>query len=147
MTGRSFILVFLILLIPSSTVFALDATATQVTIHLSESEGQPLSDVRIFLDLYFYDETVIRGAFSDECTTDEHGECSILIGQTQDLILRGNLDLGKHGSRIVEWHGGELDVPIRIKQSNAPQINWISSVLAFISVSLLGVIICKRAHG
>jgi hypothetical protein len=144
-------LFLIILLIPSAVVFASASNATRINIFLSNSDGQPLSNVQVLLDLYFYemiasDQTELRGAYSDECTTDKQGMCTILIGKTQDLLLRGRLDLGGYGSRNVEWHGGVLDVPIRIAQEAEPHINSIVmySGLLLLLISLVSVIVGHR---
>ena len=141
------ILVLFFLLRPSVVVFASSLNETCINISLVDAEGQPLPNVQISMDLYFYevlsaDQLEVRGAFSDECTTDGHGTCSILIGETQDLLLRGSLDLGEYGSRNLEWHGGALDVPIRINQESKTQFNHVTiySAILFLS-TLLGMVV------
>jgi hypothetical protein len=150
MIKRTLVLVLFFLLLPSTVVCASSLNETRVNISLSNAEGQPLSDVQILLDLYFYEiiapeQAELRGAFSDECTTDIHGVCSILIGETQDLLLRGTLDFGEYGNRNVEWHGGVLDVPIRINQEVEPSIKYriLFSVMLFLSV-VVSVIVQYR---
>ena len=146
MIRRILILVLIILFIPSAVVFASSPNETRINISLSDAEGQPLSDVQVSLDLYFYEviaqeQTELRGAVSDECTTDAHGACTMLIGETQDLLLHGKLDLGSYGIRDVEWHGGELDVPIQIKKEGKAQLNQITifGVMLFVFIAF-GVI-------
>ncbi len=90
------------------------SSESRINIHVLDAEAQPLAGVRIFLDLHFMEGSEIRGAYSDECTTDQNGECTLHIGETHGQRLRGTLDLGSYGSRIVEWNGGVLDVPIQI---------------------------------
>ena len=153
MTKRMLILIVFSLLIPSTAVFASTLNTTRVNIFLSDSEGRALSHVQVSLDLYFYevlaaDQMELRGAVSDECTSDEQGMCSILIGETQDLLLRGTLDLGEYGSRFVEWQGGVLDVPIRIAQAAKPQFK---SIMIFSAIILALIVLCvivqrKRAR-
>jgi len=160
MIKRISILVLFFLLRPSAVVCASSLNETRVNISLSNAEGQPFPNVQISMDLTFYevlaaDQLEIRGAFSDECTTDEHGACSILVGETHDLLLRGSLDLGEYGSRNLEWHGGALDVPIRIEPEDPAENSaleesmhiMMSSAILFLSV-LMGVIFQhKRAPG
>jgi hypothetical protein len=146
-------ILFLILLFIPSTVFASSLNATRINISLSNSEGQALPNVQISMDLYFYehiamDQLELRGAYSDECTTDAQGVCSILIGETQDLLLRGSLDLGEYGSRNVEWHGGALDVPIRIKHESKTQFNHVKmyGVILIVLIALGVIVQYKRAR-
>jgi hypothetical protein len=150
MIKRISILVLFFLLHPSAIVFASSLNDTRVNISLLNAEGQPLPNVQISMDLSLYEvlateQLEVRGAFSDECSTDGHGVCSILIGETGELLLRGSLDLGEYGSRNLEWHGGALDVPIQIEQA-APVENcsslrtMIYSVILFLS-TLLGMVV------
>jgi hypothetical protein len=140
----------IILLIPSSAVYASPLNVTRINISLSDAEGQPLSDVQISLDLYFYEviapeQAELRGAISDACTTDAHGVCTILIGETQDLLLHGKLDLGNYGSRELEWYGGELDVPIQLKQESKAQFKPMTMYSAILfALIALGVIVQHR---
>ena len=135
MIRRTLILVLFSLLFPAKVVFA---AATRVHIYLTDSAGQPLADVPVALDLRFYESASAEpsGAFSDECTTDAQGECTILIGETRDLRLRGRLDLGGHGSREVEWRGGVLEVSIRAAQPRAPRLPNCG-MLPFLCMALL----------
>ncbi len=156
MIKQALLLTLFILSIPAGIVYASSLNETRVNIFLSDFEGQPLSELPISLDLYFYefiaaDQLEVRGAFSDECTTDTHGACSILIGETQDLLLRGRLDLGEYGSRILEWRGGALDVPIRIEQidpveDSAPIRTMIYSAVLFAFIALSVIVQRKRAQ-
>ena len=156
MIKQALFLTLFILSIPARVVFASSSNSTRVNISISNAAGQPLPNVQISMDLYFYefiaaDQLEVRGAFSDECTTDTHGECSILIGETQDLLLRGSLDLGKYGSRILEWRGGALDVPIRIEQidpveNSAPIRTMIYSAVLFVFIALSVIVQRKRAQ-
>ena len=141
------------LLIPSSVVYASSSNVTRINISLLDAEGQPLSDVQVLLDLYFYEviapeQNELRGAISDECTTDAQGACTILIGETQDLLLHGKLDLGSYGSREVEWHGGALNVPIQIKPESKTQIKpmTIYSAILFAFIGLGIIVQNKRKH-
>jgi hypothetical protein len=147
-------LTLFILPVPARIVFASSLNETRVNIFLVDPDGQPLPNVQISMDLSFYevlsaDQLEVRGAFSDECTTDAQGACRILIGETGDLLLRGVLDLGEFGIRNLEWHGGDLDVPIRIEQA-APVENSSSirtmmySAILFLSVLMGAVIQHKR---
>ena len=156
MIKQALLLTLFILPLPARIVFASSLNETRVNISLANAEGQPLPNVQISLELYFYevlaaDQLEVRGAFSDECTTDGHGACSILIGETGDLLLRGSLDLGEYGSRNLEWHGGALEVPIQIEQAvpveNSSSIRtMIYSAILFIS-ALMGVTVQhKRAQ-
>ena len=120
MIKQALLLTLFMLPIPAGIVYASALNSTLVNISISNAAGQPLPDLHISMDLSFYevlaaDQLEVRGAFSDGCTTDAHGACSILVGETRDLLLRGSLDLGEYGSRNLEWHGGALDVPIRIE--------------------------------
>ena len=154
MSKRAFLsLILIILLIPSSVVYASPLNVTRINISLSDAEGKPLSDVQVLLDLYFYEiiapeQTELRGAISDECTTDAHGMCSILIGETQDLLLHGRLDLGSYGSREVEWHGGALNVPIQIKPGSKTQFNPVTiySGILFALIALGVIVQHRRKH-
>jgi len=122
-------LVLLIAFLPSA-VFA--ASLSQVNIHLLDAEAQPLKNVQVSLDLHFY-----------ECATDAHGRCSILIGDTRGLLLRGTLDLGMYGSRIVAWRGGALDVPIEITDPAQPDHTGSDGILLLLS-AVLGVVVLQR---
>jgi hypothetical protein len=93
--------------------------ASSLHVTVVDQSGSPMPGVPVTLDLYFYsyvapDQMEVRGAFSDGCTTDDHGRCVIVIGET-DTILRGYLDLGEYGGRDVFWPGGELSLTIRIE--------------------------------
>jgi hypothetical protein len=142
--------------IPAGIVYASALNETRVNIFISNGESQPLPNLQISMDLYFYefiaaDQLEVRGAFSDQCTTDTHGACSILIGETQDLLLRGSLDLGEYGSRNLEWRGGALDVPIRIEQidpvENSALIRtMIYSAVLFAFIALSVIIQRKRVQ-
>jgi hypothetical protein len=140
--------------IPTGIVSASALNETRVNISISNAAGQPLPDLHISMDLYFYeviaaDQLEVRGAFSDGCTTDTHGACSILVGETQDVLLRGSLDLGEYGSRNLEWHGGALDVPIRIELESKTQFTPMApySVVLFIFIALGVIFQHKRAPG
>jgi len=131
--------------IPAGIVYASALNETRVNISISNAAGQPLPDLHISMDLYFYeviaaDQLEVRGAFSDECTTDEHGACSILVGETQDLLLRGSLDLGEYGSRNLEWHGGALDVPIRIEQEDPTENRVLEESIRIMVYSAIQVV-------
>jgi hypothetical protein len=147
MIKQALLLTLFILPIPVGIVFASSLNETRVNIFLANTEGQPLPNVQISMDLAFYevitaDQLEARGAFSDECTTDGHGACSILIGETGELLLRGSLDLGEYGSRNLEWHGGALDVPIRINQESKTQFNHVTMYSAILFLSaLMGMVI------
>jgi hypothetical protein len=124
-------------------LLAVFSASSRIDVFIADAAGQPLPNVRVSLDLYFYEaapSSEIRGAFSDECTTDGQGRCSLWIGQTQDLVLRGSLDLGQYGIRNVEWQGGVLEMPIRIEPQRQPQceLSLLPGVIVF---ALLGVII------
>ena len=160
MIKRTSILVLFFLLHPSAVVCASSLNETLVNISISNAAGQPLPDLHISMDLYFYevlaaDQLEVRGAFSDECTTDAHGACSILVGETQDLLLRGSLDLGEYGSRNLEWHGGALDIPIRIEPEDPAQNStleksihiMLSSAILFVFGTLGIIIHHKRVPG
>jgi hypothetical protein len=131
-------------------VYASSSNVTRINISLSDAEGQPLSNVQVSLDLYFYEiiapeQNELRGALSDECTTDAQGICTILIGETQDLLLHAKLDLGSYGSREVEWHGGALNVPIQIKPESKTQSNPMTMYSAILfALIALGVIVQHR---
>ena len=153
MSKRILILALIILLIPSSTVYASSLNVTRINISLLDAEGQPLSNVQVSLDLYFYEviapeQNELRGALSDECTTDAQGACTILIGETQDLLLHAKLDLGSYGGREVEWHGGALNVPIHIKPESKTQFKPMTIYSAiFFALIALGVIVqYRRKH-
>jgi hypothetical protein len=160
MIKRTSILVLFFLLHPSAVVCASSLNETRVNISISNAAGQPLPDLHISMDLYFYefiaaDQLEVRGAFTDECTTDEHGACSILVGETHDLLLRGSLDLGEYGSRNLEWHGGALDVPIRIEPEDPAENRvleesiriMIYSAILFVFGTLGMIVQRKRAPG
>ena len=154
MSKRAFLpLILISLLIPSSVVYASPLNTTRINISLSDAEGQPLSSVQVLLDLYFYEviapeQAELRGAISDECTTDAQGACTILIGETQDLLLHGKLDLGRYGSREVEWHGGALNVPIQIKPGSKTQFKpmTIYNTILFALIALGVVVQLRRKH-
>jgi hypothetical protein len=150
MIKQALLLTLFIHPIPAGIVYASALNQTRVIISISNAAGQPLPDLHISMDLYFYeviaaDQLEVRGAFSDGCTTDAHGACSILVGETQDLLLRGSLDLGEYGSRNLEWHGGALDVPIRIEPESKTQTTPVApySVVFFIFIAL-GVIVQRK---
>ncbi len=119
------------------------SSTTRVNVYLLDAETQPLKNVRVSLDLHFHEGEEIRGAFSDECITDERGQCTIVIGDTRGLLLRGTLDLGMYGRRVVAWHGGALDVPIHVEQEAEPQLNHATlySALLILSFLLAGLVI------
>lgn len=157
MIKQALLLTLFILSVPARIVFASSLNETRVNISLSNAEGKPLPNEQISMDLSFYevlaaDQLEVRGAFSDECTTDRDGACSILIGGTGDLLLRGSLDLGEYGSRNLEWNGGTLDVPIQIEHAvpveNSSSIRtMIYSAILFLS-ALMGVAVQhKREQG
>ena len=122
------------------------SSESQINIHVLDAKAQPLSEVRIFLDLHFMEGSEIRGAYSDECTTDQNGECTLHIGKTHGQRLRGTLDLGSYGSRIVEWNGGVLDVPIHVAQQVEPRLDpsMLLSILLFLSAAMMGVVIQRK---
>ena len=154
MSERAYLsLILFILFIPSSVVYASPLNVTRINISLSDPEGQPLSDVQVLLDLYFYEviapeQNELRGALSDECTTDTQGACTILIGETQDLLLHGKFDLGSYGSWEVEWHGGALNVPIQIKPGSKTQFNPVTiySGILFALIALGVIVQHRRKH-
>ena len=160
MIKQALLLTLFILPIPAWIVFASRLNETRVNISLADPEGQPLPNVQISMDLSFYevlaaDQLEVRGAFSDECTTDKQGACSILVGETQDLLLRGSLDLGEYGNRNLEWHGGVLDVPIRIEPEDPAENRvleesiriMIYSAILFVFGTLGMIVQRKRAPG
>ena len=91
--------------------------SSSVHVLVVDAEGEPLPDVRVELVLYDFEsgsgQTQARKTFSDRCTTDQNGECTIMIGETRG-VLRGRLDLGKYGGRDVIWPGGALDAPVMV---------------------------------
>jgi hypothetical protein len=152
MIKQALLLPLFILPIPAGIVFASSLNETRVNIFLVDPGGQPLPDVQISMDLTFYgviaaDQLEVRGAFSDECTTGGHGECSILIGETGDLLLRGSLDLGEYGSRNLEWHGGALDVPIQLNQESKTQFNHVTFYSAILFISTLVGMVIQHKRG
>ena len=154
MSKRAFLpLILFSLLIPSSVVYASSSNVTRINISLLDAEGQPLSDVQVSLDLYFYEiiapeQNELRGALSDECTTDAQGACTILIGETQDLLLHGKLDLGSYGNWEVEWHGGALNVPIQIKPESKTQFKPLTmySTILFALIALGAIFQHRRKN-
>ncbi len=81
---------------------------------VADGAGNPMHGVQVELVLYDFKlisgQTLVQKTFSDQCTTDQNGECTIVIGETSGL-LRGRLDLGKYGGRDVIWPGGALNAP------------------------------------
>jgi hypothetical protein len=92
-----------------------------VHVLVADAEGNPMQDVKVELVLYDFElnqeQTKALPTFSDHCTTDQNGECWILIGETSGF-LRGRLDLGKYGGRDVIWPGGMLNAPVLIDLKN-----------------------------
>jgi len=119
------------------------SSTTRVNVYLLDAETQPLKNVRVSLDLHFHEGEEIRGAFSDECITDERGQCTIVIGDTRGLLLRGTLDLGMYGSRMVAWRSGALDVPIVITDPAQPDRTGSDGILLLLS-AVLGVVVLQR---
>ena len=127
-------------------LLAVFSASSRIDVSVVDAAGQPLSNLRVSLDLYFYEaapSSEIRGAVSDACTTDAQGRCSLWIGQTHDLVLRGSLDLGEYGTRQVEWHGGVLNVPIRIEPQHPPRFD-LSMLFGVLVFTLLGVILQRK---
>jgi hypothetical protein len=92
-------------------------TTSSVHVLVADAAGDPMHGVRVELVLYDFNlnsgQTQAQKTFSDHCTTDLNGECTIVIGETRGL-LRGRLDLGKYGGRDVIWPGGALEAPVLI---------------------------------
>jgi len=92
-------------------------TTSSVHILVADTAGVPMQGVRVELVLYDFKlmagQTQAQKTFSDHCTTDLNGECTIVIGETRGL-LRGRLDLGKYGGRDVIWPGGALEAPVLV---------------------------------
>ena len=102
------------LLVLFSTLF----TISSVHVSVADAQGVPLPDVQVKLVLYEYrSNSAVQITFSDSCSTDQNGECTILIGETTGL-LRGRLDLGKYGGRDVIWPSGVLNAPILVDLEN-----------------------------
>ena len=104
-------------------LFLLSILTTNSSMHVmvADATGNPLQGVRVELVLYDFKlisgQTQVQKTFSDHCTTDQNGECWILIGGTSGL-LRGRLDLGKYGGRDVIWPGGALNAPVLVDLKN-----------------------------
>ena len=94
---------------------------SSVHVMVADDAGYPMQYVKVELVLYDFKlisgQTQVQKAFSDHCTTDQNGECWILIGETSGL-LRGRLDLGKYGGRDVIWPGGALNAPVLVDLKN-----------------------------
>ena len=92
-------------------------TTSSVHVLVADAAGVPMHGVRVELVLYDFKlsagQTQAQKTFTDHCTTDLNGECTIVIGETRGL-LRGRLDLGKYGGRDVIWPGGALEAPVLI---------------------------------
>ena len=102
-------------------LLSLLSTTSSVHVLVADATGSPMQGVRVELVLYDFKlisgQTQVQKTFSDHCTTDQNGECWILIGGTRGL-LRGRLSLGKYGGRDVIWPGGMLDAPIMVDLKN-----------------------------
>ena len=97
------------------------STTSSVHVLVADAAGNPMQGVRVELVLYDFEfnsgQTQVHKTFSDQCTTDLNGECTIVIGETRGL-LRGRLDLGKYGGRDVIWPGGALNAPVLVDLEN-----------------------------
>ena len=106
-----------------SFLFLLSILTTNSSVHVlvADDAGYPMQGVKVELVLYDFKlisgQTQVQKTFSDHCTTDQNGECLILIGGTSGL-LRGRLDLGKYGGRDVIWPGGALNAPVLVDLKN-----------------------------
>ncbi len=97
------------------------STTSSVHIMVADATGNPMHGVQVELVLYDFKlisgQTQVQKTFTDQCTTDQNGECTIVIGETSE-ILRGRLDLGKYGGRDVIWPGGALNAPVLVDLEN-----------------------------
>jgi hypothetical protein len=102
-------------------LLSLLSTTSSVHVLVADAAGDPMQGVKVELVLYdfklFSGQTQVQKTFSDRCTTDQNGECTIVIGETSGL-LRGRLDLGKYGGRDVIWPGGALNAPVLVDLEN-----------------------------
>ncbi len=98
-------------------LLSLLTTVSSVHVLVADASGNPLPGLQVKLVLYDFEnrdgQIEVRKTFSDRCTTDQNGECTIMIGET-DGVLRGRLDLGRYGGRDVIWLGGVLNAPVLI---------------------------------
>ena len=104
-------------LLRSLFLFSLLVANSSVHVMLKDAAGDPLAGVRVTLVLYDIsisaEQMEARQIFSGHCRTDQNGECTIQIGETNG-VLRGRLDLGRYGGRDVIWPGGALHAPVLV---------------------------------
>jgi hypothetical protein len=97
------------------------STTSSVHVMVADAAGNPMQGVQVELVLYDFKlisgQTKVQKTFTGQCTTNQNGECTIVIGETSG-ILRGRLDLGKYGGRDVIWPGGALNAPVLVDLEN-----------------------------
>jgi hypothetical protein len=122
-----FVLVILITLLfacPAQTAgetLSIGDASDQIIVTLVDADRNPIEGIRVNLILYDFKDKHIDKHQTGSCTTDTAGRCGIEIDEAppQDAsnMIRGQLDVGKYGTRSLLWPGGTLEVPLWLKNS------------------------------
>jgi hypothetical protein len=99
-------------------LFTQQATGTMLSLRVLDADQEPISGMRIKLELYTYEGQEAHIWFEENCQTDVNGHCLFQIESAapDGDFLRGTLQVGNFGLRDVIWPGGELKLTIPTDQ-------------------------------